>query len=224
MKYRIVTATAETERGFFHNTPLGQSLSSWMPDYVDLRLFSENSLELPFLYNLAVDECVDNPAVLIFASEDVFLLDFYWPARIFAGLEHFDVIAVAGSTDVRPLQTSWRDELRNNEGDASPLSGAIAHGEKAGLGEVEIYGPPGQRVKLFESSFFVVPSETLIANQIAFDESFMSPIWELDLARQMAQAELKMGTWDLAIQVRTAPIVNQLNHSAFSEYFAKWSE
>jgi len=42
-------------------------------------------------------ESAADPAILVFVHDDVHLLDFYWPTRLFNGLAKFDIIGLAGN-------------------------------------------------------------------------------------------------------------------------------
>ena len=85
-KVRVVCATRESKENFPLRTALGRSLALYQTLF-ELRLFPSNALGLPSVYNAAIRESADDPAILVFMHDDVHLLDFYWPARIAQGRE-----------------------------------------------------------------------------------------------------------------------------------------
>ncbi len=59
---------------------------------------------LPELYNRALRDAVDDPAIMIFVHDDAHLCDFFWPNHILAGLSSFDILGVAGNRRRVPSQ------------------------------------------------------------------------------------------------------------------------
>lgn len=226
MKIKVVVATRASEDEFFSSTALGQSLRHSMPSHVDVRLFSENTLGLPLLYNLAIDECVEEPSVLVFMHDDLYLLDYFWSSRILDGLDQFDVIGLAGNTRRVPKQPSWAfvsDQFQWD--DFQFLSGVLAHGKGFLPDEISAYGPPRQRVQLIDGVFIAVRSQTMIENKIRFDERFDFHFYDMDLCRQLEAAGLSVGTWDIAAQHGSGGnFLSESWRGSYAKYMEKWHD
>src|SRR5580693_733731 len=141
-KFRFVCATRESAEQFHLKTATGRSLKSYPFSFAQLRLFPENSVGLPVVYNIAIREAATDPAVLIFIHDDVHLCDFFWPAHVIAGLSRFELVGVAGNKRRVPRQPAWAfvDE-RFTWDSAAHLSGTIAHGTGFPPRGITIFGP-----------------------------------------------------------------------------------
>jgi len=107
-KIRVVCATREPAGAFATATALGKSLALYKPyAFAELKLFSGNSHGLPQLYNSVIRDSRSDPAVLVFAHDDVHLCDFYWPDQLLGGLAAFDIVGLAGNRRRVPRQPSW---------------------------------------------------------------------------------------------------------------------
>jgi hypothetical protein len=82
MKIRLVIATRVNEKDFFEKTATGRSIAIRRPEFVEVRLFSNNKMGLSKLYNQAIFEAINNPAILIFIHDDIHILDYYWFDRV----------------------------------------------------------------------------------------------------------------------------------------------
>jgi hypothetical protein len=100
MKIKLIVATRVSVEDFFVNTATGKSLAFNSPSFVDLRLYPNNKRGLSSIYNEAILECKDDPATLVFAHDDLSILDFFWFFRIVEGLENFDVLGEIGRAHV----------------------------------------------------------------------------------------------------------------------------
>lgn len=107
MKIRLVIATRASEEEFFTKTTTGRSLSFNCPPFLDIRLFANNIKGLPEVYNQAIRESIADPAILVFAHDDLHILDYFWFHRIVEGLSNFNVIGLAGNRRRVPMQPSW---------------------------------------------------------------------------------------------------------------------
>src|SRR5271166_1343502 len=95
--FRFVCATRMTQEEFFAKAALGRSLVHYIGHVrVELRLFPSNTAGLPAVYNQALRESAAQPAILLFAHDDIYLSDFFWPARVLEGLAAHDILGVAG--------------------------------------------------------------------------------------------------------------------------------
>jgi GT2 family glycosyltransferase len=224
LKFRFICATRESVDGFRSRTALGRSLAQYMPGSTELKLYANNRLGLPRLYNHAIREAANDPATLIFIHDDVHLCDFFWPAHIAVGLRAFDIIGVAGNIRRAPRQPSWIHVDDSFNIDASQyLSGVVAHGQGFPPASVEIYGPPGQQVKLLDGVLMAAHSATLLSRQIAFDERFDFHFYDMDFCRQAEQKQLRLGTWTISIVHESGGGYSAASwRAAYERYLEKW--
>ncbi len=223
-KFRFVCATRESYDDFFTRTPLGRSLAIYQAPFAEAAVFDRNSDGLPKLYNEAIRDSVNDPAILVFVHDDVHLCDFFWHVHLFAGLQHFDVLGVAGNRRRLPRQPSWRfsDESLTGE-PVEYLSGLVAHGTSFPPQNLSSYGPSAQPVKLLDGVLLAVRSQTLLANEIWFDEQFDFHFYDLDFCRQAERRQLRMGTWPLSLIHESPGKFNSpVWRSAYQKYLDKW--
>jgi len=222
-KVRLVCATRHNSEEFAAKAALGRSLALNRWPRVDLRLFPSNSAGLPFVYNTAVRESLDDPAALIFIHDDVHLLDFYWPERILDGLNRFDIIGLAGNKRRVPGQPSWiftddkftRDVPEN-------LCGVIAHG-KSWPAPISYYGAPSCEVKLMDGVMLAANSQVLVDNCLLFDEQFDFHFYDLDFCRQAECYGLRMGVWPVQVMHESEGALGTPRWRAgYRKYLAKW--
>src|SRR5262245_23621604 len=143
LRIRLVSATRVSEEAFLQSTALGRSFRLYSAlNEVDLRLFADNTRGLSEVYNAAIEEAVENPALLLFIHDDVHLLDFYWASMLRAGLQRFDVLGVAGTMVRVPGQPNWC--VLNDQLDRVPMknfSGLVGHGLGYPCDFIHLYGP-----------------------------------------------------------------------------------
>jgi hypothetical protein len=220
---RLVCATRETSEDFAARSALGRSLRLYTSLF-QLRLFPGNSKGLPLLYNTAIRESVADPAILVFIHDDVHLLDFYWPTRIFHGLQKFDIIGLAGNRRRANRQPAWifRDDTFTQD-ERENLSGIVAHGKSWPADNISAYGMPGQEVKLLDGVMLAVRSETLIAKNLFFDESFDFHFYDLDFCRAAEQRGLRMGTWGISVMHESeGAFGTPAWRESYTRYLSKW--
>lgn len=200
-KIRFVCATREDRATFLSTTALGKSLSlySFLP-FLELRLFEKNALGLPQLYNMAINESRISPAVMVFIHDDVHLADFYWADRILEGLQQFQIIGLAGNRRRVPKQPSWAFIDKHFTWDSpANLTGVVGHGTGFPCAKLSVYGPSSQEVKLLDGLMLACRSETLIDNELYFDERFNFHLYDVDFCRSAQQKGVRMGTWPISV-------------------------
>jgi len=223
-KFRIVCATRETRERFFSATALGRSLAIYRYPFVELRLFPNNSVGLPVVYNTALRESLSDPAILIFVHDDVHLCDFFWPSHLFAGLGQFDILGLAGNRRRVPNQPAWGFiDLNFTWDQPENLSGIVGHGKGFPPDHLSVYGPPCQEVKLLDGVMLVTRSETLLRKRVSFDERFDFHFYDLDFCRQAELQGLRMATWPIAvIHESGGHFGTEVWRSAYAKYLDKW--
>jgi hypothetical protein len=221
---KIVCATRLTAAEFATETALGRCLPLYRWPFVELRLFPSNTAGLAAVYNSALRECDTDPCIVVFLHDDVHLLDFFWPERIVAGLNAFDIIGIAGNRRRLPRQPGWlfvdADQTRDA---AENLSGVVSHGKTWPPTAIDYYGPPGVEVKIIDGLLMAAHSETLRSRRISFDESFDFHFYDVDFCRQAEGARLRMGTWPIQVMHESVgDFRTPAWHLAYEKYLAKW--
>jgi GT2 family glycosyltransferase len=225
-KIKFVVASRESEVFFYEKTATGRSLRFYDYDFLDVRLFANNNLGLPKVYNTVIRETVNDPCTLIFAHDDLHLLDFYWLQQVSAGLSQFGVIGVAGNKRRAPRQASWNFlDADFNWDSMENLSGIVAHGKGFPPLNVSVFGPAQQQVKLLDGLFLAVHSSTLHQHELRFDERFDFHFYDMDFCRQAEVAGVSCGTWPMSI-IHESPggFGSQAWADAYARYLDKWSD
>lgn len=230
-KIRFVCATRESHEAFFSTSALGRSLPFYRTfpprQRIELRLFKENSQGLPAVYNTAIEEAKDDPAILVFIHDDVFLSDYYWAEHLLEGMRVFDIVGLAGNRCRAPRQASWMylDNEFHRDRDEN-LSGVLGHGAGfPGLKELSVYGPPGQQVLLLDGVMLAVRSEVLIETGLRFDPRFSFDFYDLDFCRQAELRGLRMGTWAISlIHASAGNLGGNAWQAAYRDYLVKYGE
>jgi GT2 family glycosyltransferase len=226
---RIVCATRGNRQQFLETTALGQSLKphSYVEaaDSVQLQLFENNSRGLSAVYNTAIQFAQENPAILVFIHDDVWLCDFFFHQRIYEALDRFDIVGLAGNTRRVPYQPTWASTTLEFKWDNNHLSGAVGHGKGLPYDSVFVYGPAGVECKLLDGLMLVADSAKLIANGLGFDEKFAFHFYDLDFCRQAEIRGLRMGTWPLSvIHGGTSPFNTPDWKAGYEQYLRKYGD
>ena len=197
---RIVCGTRVSEQEFSTKTALGRSLVIHQAaNPVEIRLFAENKQGLSTIYNRAIDEARDNPAILVFVHDDVHVCDFLWSERLREGVVAFDVVGLAGNTRRVEGQPAWAFvDDRFTWDQACHLSGLVGHGNSFPC-SVSNFGPVPQPCKLLDGLLLAVDSERLEQAHVRFDEQFEFHFYDMDFCRSAELNGLSMGTWPLSV-------------------------
>jgi hypothetical protein len=191
---------------------------------LELRLFDRNTRGLPAVYNQAIDEAKDDPALMVFVHDDVHLIDFYWVDYLVHGLSVFDIIGLAGNRRRVSWQPSWCFINEQFEMDRPEnLSGLVGHGNGFPPDDISKYGAPRQEVKLLDGLFLAARSETLVNKGLRFDERFDFHFYDLDFCRQAEVLNLKMGTWSISLVHESGGAFGTPSWKAgYAKYLEKW--
>lgn len=224
-KVKIVVATRMAKEAFLANSALGRSLAplrSLLP--FELCLFAENTQGLPLIYNSVISATKDDPAILIFLHDDVYICDFLWLRSVAQGLRQFDFLGLAGNKRRLPRQPSWAfidENLTWDEG--QNLSGIVGHGSGIPDYTISAFGEPGQTVKLLDGVLLACNSHTLHSHDIRFDELFDFHFYDLDICRQFESKQLKMGTWPISvIHESGGAFGTPAWQDSYKKYLEKW--
>jgi GT2 family glycosyltransferase len=226
---RLVCATRQHPDKFMDETALGRSLKNFSPQpEPQLQLFGSNTLGLSTVYNIAIKHAEQDPAILVFLHDDVYLTDHFWMERIYEGLEQFDVIGLAGNTRRVPKQPAWAfttavpnltwDERRF-------LSGTVGHGQGFPCKNISIFGPSRQECKLLDGLFLAADSDVLNKHGVGFDEQFAFHFYDMDFCRQAEQKGLRMGTWPIAVVHESGGAFGSQGwKDGYAKYLRKYAE
>jgi GT2 family glycosyltransferase len=223
---RWIIGTRKSKAEFFATAATCRSLEVYKTDY-ELRLFADNRCGLSEIYNIAIEEAADDPALLVFAHDDLLVLDFFWQARLIEALQSFQIVGVIGTTLRFPYQSGWCYKPRDKEGRFEVddiFSGAIAHGTGFPPKDFGMLGPP-TRVQLLDGVLLACHSKTLLDSGLRFDERFEFHFYDLDLCRQAELMNLTMGTCALAvIHESTGNFESDDWKNGYQIYIDKWKE
>tara|TARA_R110000787_G_scaffold286426_1_gene404824 strand:+ start:571 stop:1215 length:645 start_codon:yes stop_codon:yes gene_type:complete len=156
-----------------------------------------NTKSLAKCYNKAIDfaikENIDN---LILVHDDV-ILENYSEEKVEALLQKFDIVGVAGTTQVK-LQNPALWHIMGGGFGSGNLHGAVAHGD-AKVKNMTSFGPYPKRVILLDGVFLAISSK--VFKKIRFDESCPSKwhLYDLDYSMQCYKAGFKLGVGDILI-------------------------
>jgi GT2 family glycosyltransferase len=224
IKIYFIVATRESEANFWSKTATGKSLALYKSPHLEVNLYPENTTGLSEIYNLAIEKLKHEPSILVFAHDDIHILDFFWMNSILNGLHHFGIIGVAGNKRRVPLQPSWA--FVNQEfkwDDAENLSGVVGHGSSFPPANLSIFGPPFQDVKLLDGVILAAFSETLKKNHMRFDEKFKFHFYDMDFCRQAEVRGITMGTIPLSlIHESSGNFTSDVWQQSYKDYIQKW--
>jgi hypothetical protein len=161
---------------------------------------------------------------MIFAHDDLHILDFYWLDHIVNALRYFKIVGLAGNKRRVPKQAGWmfldehltRDSFEN-------LSGVVGHGTGFPPQNLTVFGPAGQHVKLLDGLLLAAHSTTLIDNNLSFDETFDFHFYDMDICRQAEQKNLSCGTVPLSLVHESGGnFTSEAWKKSYATYLAKW--
>lgn len=218
---RLVCGTRASYDDFAQKTALGRSLSliryTQPPELV---LFDNNSEGLSTIYNLAIEQAKDAPAILVFLHDDLYLADFFWMDRIREALTRFDVVGLAGNTRRLPGQPGWIFTDTSFALDTPEyLSGIVGHGD--GLSQLHVcpYGAVNRECKLLDGLLLAVDSDALHRTGAGFDDRFTFDFYDMDFCRQAELKGLTMGTFGMSVVHES---VGKFNSPAWRDAYQRY--
>lgn len=222
-KIRFVVATRKCANGFYNETLLGKCLKLYDGLY-EIDLYAENRKGLSEVYNQSIIKSKYDPAILIFAHDDIYLMNFWWCVQIRESLNTFDIVGVAGNQRRSPHQPTWLHSDQNLTIDYEYASGCVAVGNGDCLPiRLNNAGPSYREVKLLDGLIMIVHSQKLLENDLKFDERFKFHYYDLDFCRQAELKGLKMGTWGIPIIHESTGYGDDQWRRSMKIYFDKWA-
>lgn len=225
-KIKIVVATRATKDEFFNKTALGQSLAVYRLPFLEICLFPENKHGLPKIYNEAIERTANDPSMLIFAHDDIHILDFYWIGTLYRVLEKFQILGLTGNKRRLPRQPSWAFvDTKFTWDQPENLSGVVGHGKGFPPINVSGFGPSEQQVKLLDGLFLCSYSQTLHEKKLRFDERFDFHFYDMDFCRQAEQKGVTCGTCPLTVIHESGGSFGSPGWVAgYQKYLEKWKD
>lgn len=222
LKIRFVVATKKNKDHFFDDTLLGRSLRLYEGIY-ELDLYDCNNRGLPEVYNKSIVKSQFDPAILVFAHDDVYLMNFWWSVQVREALGSFDIVGVAGNQRRLPHQPTWLHSDMNLTIDYEYISGCVAIGNEFSLPiRLSNAGPSFREVKLLDGLLLIAQSNTLLNNNLMFDERFMYHFYDMDFCRQAELCGLKLGTWGIPVIHASTGVGDDRWRAGMCSYFEKW--
>ncbi|MBN3854496.1 tetratricopeptide repeat protein [Paraburkholderia sp. Ac-20340] len=223
---RLVCGTRSSRERFSSDTALGRSLKLYaqLPG-IELQLFDSNTRGLPSIYNAAIEDAKQNPAILVFVHDDIWLQDLFWNERIRESLARFDVVGLAGNLRRVARQPSWAftPELKWDE--RRYLSGTVGHGKGFPCDIASNFGPSGQECKLLDGLMLIADSDTLSRSDLRFDEQFKFHFYDLDFCRGAELKGLRMGTWPISVVHESGGAFGTPSwREGYAQYLSKYGE
>jgi GT2 family glycosyltransferase len=220
---QLICATTKDEHEF-GSTPLGNSLQRMRFDSrLRPSIAYSNTRGLSRVYNDAID-AAGKEDLLLFVHDDVWVDDYFLPTRIADGLQHFDIIGVAGNIRIAEDHVGWAfvgDGLRWD--DQSNLRGAVAHGGTP-FGSVSPFGPTPDSCKLLDGVLLTAKKSKLRKCGVRFDTQFDFHFYDIDFCRTAVEAGLSLGVWPIAITHNSGgSFGSQPWRAALDIYKMKWA-
>ena len=221
----IVSASRLSASEFAAKSALGLSLGRLAFDgRLKASLAFANRTGLPAIYNSRI-VAPGGPEILVFVHDDVWIDDHFFADRVIEGLQHFDLIGVAGNRRRVPGQPGWPFVDSNFTWDQQAnLSGAVAHGAEP-CGAVSPFGAAPAACELLDGVLLAARKSLLVARQVLFDPRFDFHFYDLDFCRTARQAGLRLGTWPLSITHQSGGAFGGDRWSEmYQAYLAKWGD
>lgn len=208
----LVSATQLGEEAFWASSALGLSLPYHLDrdKRIQPLIAFNNTRGLPLVFNEAIAEAADDD-ILVFMHDDVWIDEINsFTERVREGLDHFDVIGVAGNRRRVPNQPGWPfiDFKLTSDADEF-MSGQIAHGERP-YGETSYFGETPAACELLDGVFLATQKSRLNKRKVRFDKRFDFHLYDLDFCRSARKAGLSLGAWKL-----------RLTHQSKGNYFSR---
>lgn len=225
-KLIFAVATRARASDFYETTATGRSLKTYNFPFLEVHLFPENNTGLPKLYNSVIRRAVAQSAIIVFAHDDLHILDFYWVERLREGLKQFQIVGLAGNKRRLPRQPAWAfiDEHFTWD-DRENLSGIVGHGSGFPPRKLSIFGAPNQQVKLLDGLLLATHTQTLAESGLMFDERYDFHFYDMDFCRAAELKNVTCGTCALSLIHESAGnFRSEAWRTAYAAYLEKWGD
>ncbi len=224
IKVEIISATKLSEDDFWAKSALGLSLKRHLKQdaRLSVSVAFNNSRGLSEIFNACIEQA-DEQAVLIFIHDDVWVDEANFVDTVIEGLEHYDVIGVAGNLRRVAFQPAWAFvDAKFTWDDKSNLSGCIAHGKNA-FSKQTVFGKVPAECELLDGVFLACKKNSLVQKNVQFDPQFDFHFYDMDFCRSARQAGLKLGTWQIKLTHQSAGAFGSQHWmNKYKLYLNKW--
>lgn len=221
---QVVSATRYSEEDFWHKSALGLSLHRHLKQDsgITVNVTFNNTLGLSSVFNQAIEQA-DEHVILVFVHDDVWIDEANFVDALIAGLEHFDVIGVAGNKRRLPNQPAWLFvDTALNWDEPEYLSGIVSHGLYA-FGEDKFYGEVPAACESLDGVFLAVRKSIINAAHVRFDPQFDFHLYDMDFCRSARAAGLSLGTWAIKLTHQSKGAFGSPHWAQKCQlYFNKW--
>ena len=152
-----------------------------------------NTEKLPHVYNHWLTK-FDKDSILVYAHDDISIVDEQWIEKLEQGLKRYDVVGLAGGINARIVQPClWHLMCARED-----LRGRVRHvveGSNGSQTYVTDFGKQG-RVLLLDGLFLAFKTETLLNTGVWFNETnpCIAHFYDLDFSLTCNKKQLKLGT------------------------------
>jgi len=222
----VVSASKLTELAFWSQSALGQSLNrlGQQGEKISIDIAFENTRGLPEIFNAAIRRAPDD-SIVVFIHDDVWIDEYNFSDAVTQGLQHFDVVGVAGNKRRLHSQPAWCFiDQQFTWDDRRQLSGRVGHGSNA-YGQLSEFGEVPAACELLDGVFLAARKNTLTNNKVQFDPLFDFHFYDLDFCRTARNAHLSLGTWPIHFTHQSGgSFGTPAWRESCKKYFAKWDE
>lgn len=216
-------ATRLNKDDFYKKTLTGKSLKYFNIPIVEIDLYDKNTQGLPTIYNQSIEKHINDDAIMIFAHDDLLILDFFWMKKVIEGLSNYDLVGIVGNRSRIPFQPSWAfidtkgtwDKIEN-------LSGVIGHGDNFPGNSFGVFGPNSE-VEILDGLFLATTTKKLKQHQLRFDPIFDFHFYDLDFCRTIRNSGLKLATIPISvIHQSKGNFISESWGEGYRKYIRKW--
>ena len=219
----IVSATRRSEKDFWEESALGQSLRRLSHDNrLIAHVAYSNRQGLPDVFNARI-AAADKGNFLVFIHDDVWIDDSFFGDRVIEGCKAYDIIGLAGNRRRVQAQPAWAfKDIQFNWDAKSNLSGIVAHGPTP-FGELSFFGTVPAECELLDGVFLAASKSTLAAHEVLFDPRFDFHFYDMDFCRLAREKGLRLGTWPICITHQSGGAFGTPGWTAkYRLYLEKW--
>lgn len=222
-KIVLAVASRYSEEDFYAKSATGRSLKFFNFPFVEVCLFPQNTSGLPVVYNQAIEWHLADNCILVFAHDDLHIIDFFWVRQLYKGLESYDIVGIVGNRSRAPMQPSWAFlDVQGTWDKKEHLSGTIAHGNTFPPKQLAVFGSNGP-VKILDGLLIAGSSRMFRESGLRYDERFMFHFYDLDFCRQAEALQLSMATLPISlIHESSGNFQNVAWLESYKAYIAKW--
>ena len=208
MKKILVVACS---KGDGKSSQLVKSLAP-LKDDITLVINANNSIGLSKSYNrqLTAENLIKHDIVL-FAHDDVYIDDLKLKGKLYAAIDSYDIVGLAGSTSA----TISKPCLWHRMSDPSNWSGSVSHPiADDTMQAVTSFGPWPQRCLLLDGLFLAVNLSRVLEAGWSFNENYMYHHYDLSSCLDANKKQLRLGTYPIYVS-HSSPGLSDINDMSY---------